>query len=593
MDLNKKLEELKPYQLNCNVFDVYSYNGLTMQDLLCQFFTKINECITVSNETIDLAKWLVNEGLKIEVAEKLVKWLDDGTLENIINVNLFNSLNNKINNINNQIDYINNKEIVSIIDFGAVGDKLNDDTEAIKKALKKGRYVTAKGEKHYIISDLIEIPEHVTLDFNNAYVTFIGSNACFQLKRSSSIKNVRINIKSGLVLNKSVIYLDGNDVFNVGWSHTPYIDNISITQEGSSGDVSYRSNVGIWFDNRQKIANNRCCITGVLVKNVKAVLLKHIIYITVSDQINNTSNVFVTSNTFDSIMGYNCTCFIKDEIIIGSTSKASVGSNVYNNLHLQPADDIYTQYIDISGRGNSFTNALFWDNERPSNKTDQVVIRGDYNYISGSVIPPYKTGYVNIIGKYNYYQGFTYGIPTQYFGGKYISGRGYQKEWKEKLLPMEYTYDKSLKNVTSGLIENSSDTVAVEIPLTYGDIGYGTTKISIESIGTCEKTTEIRRFWCSYGDTKYYCGGSSASAYGDNYKCNVEYIIRKYNENYVDIIVQLVYTIGSTERVCKLKTDRKYNITDNTQINPKLLMGSTSNANMTQLYHDIKIDFHE
>ena len=38
----KKLEELKPYQLNCNVFDVYSYNGLTMQDLLCQFFTKID-----------------------------------------------------------------------------------------------------------------------------------------------------------------------------------------------------------------------------------------------------------------------------------------------------------------------------------------------------------------------------------------------------------------------------------------------------------------------------------------------------------------------------------------------------------------------
>lgn len=104
MDLNKKLEELKPYQLNCNVFDVYSYNGLTMQDLLCQFFTKINECITVSNETIDLAKWLVNEGLEIEVVKKLMIWLEDGTLENLINVNLFKSLNDKINGFSSQLE---------------------------------------------------------------------------------------------------------------------------------------------------------------------------------------------------------------------------------------------------------------------------------------------------------------------------------------------------------------------------------------------------------------------------------------------------------------------------------------------------------
>ena len=111
MDLNKKLEELKPHQLNCNVFDVYSYNGLSMQDLLCQFFTKINECITVSNETIDLSKWLVNEGLEIEVVKKLMVWLEDGTLENVINVNLFNTLNEKINGFGLQLDHVTNNHI--------------------------------------------------------------------------------------------------------------------------------------------------------------------------------------------------------------------------------------------------------------------------------------------------------------------------------------------------------------------------------------------------------------------------------------------------------------------------------------------------
>ena len=109
----KIIEQLKKKDLNCNIFSVYDYDGLTITELLCQFFNKINECIDTSNETIDLAKWLVNEGLEIEVAKKLVVWLEDGTLENIINVNLFNSLNEKFNTIsgltNRHLEIINDK----------------------------------------------------------------------------------------------------------------------------------------------------------------------------------------------------------------------------------------------------------------------------------------------------------------------------------------------------------------------------------------------------------------------------------------------------------------------------------------------------
>ena len=42
MNFKDKIKELKPTDLNCNVFNVYDYNGLSMQELLCQFFTKIN-----------------------------------------------------------------------------------------------------------------------------------------------------------------------------------------------------------------------------------------------------------------------------------------------------------------------------------------------------------------------------------------------------------------------------------------------------------------------------------------------------------------------------------------------------------------------
>ena len=104
MDLKSRLNEIKPHDLNCNIFDVYNYNGLSMQELLCQFFTKINECVEVSNNTIDITQWLVNEGLKQEVVEKLNTWLNDGTLEELINIDLLNNLNNKINLLENRIN---------------------------------------------------------------------------------------------------------------------------------------------------------------------------------------------------------------------------------------------------------------------------------------------------------------------------------------------------------------------------------------------------------------------------------------------------------------------------------------------------------
>lgn len=104
MDLNKKLKELKPQQLNCNVFDVYSYNGLTMQDLLCQFFTTINECVKSTNEVIDLTDWLVSVGLEEEVVKKLMALIEDGTVEKLINVNLFKTLNNEINGLSSQVE---------------------------------------------------------------------------------------------------------------------------------------------------------------------------------------------------------------------------------------------------------------------------------------------------------------------------------------------------------------------------------------------------------------------------------------------------------------------------------------------------------
>lgn len=111
MDLEERIKTLKPYNLNCNVFSVYDYDGLSLQDLLCQFFTRINECIEKVNGTLDLVQWLVNEGLKEEVAIKLNNWLIDGTLSEIINETIFNELNEKLNN---KVEFVIDKTLPDV-----------------------------------------------------------------------------------------------------------------------------------------------------------------------------------------------------------------------------------------------------------------------------------------------------------------------------------------------------------------------------------------------------------------------------------------------------------------------------------------------
>ena len=185
-----KINELKPYDLNCNIFDVYSYDGLSMQDLLCQFFTKINECVKTSNETIDLSEWLVNEGLAIEVVNKLMMWLEDGTLENLINVNLFNTLNTKIENINSQLSEKVGKELFYNIKTSRF--RYNDETDYYITEIPfniKPRIGVAKGGINCVQS---------TLEFARDKRTTICINA--------GIFNTLTNIPTGsLVINGEVL----------------------------------------------------------------------------------------------------------------------------------------------------------------------------------------------------------------------------------------------------------------------------------------------------------------------------------------------------------------------------------------------------
>lgn len=96
---------------------VYDFSEMTDEELRCKFFQKLQECIELCNNTSDIVEWLKNEGLEKEVKDLLTLWLEDGTLKEMINSNVIDTvkgeLKEEIDDIKVEIEAIK-KEIESL-----------------------------------------------------------------------------------------------------------------------------------------------------------------------------------------------------------------------------------------------------------------------------------------------------------------------------------------------------------------------------------------------------------------------------------------------------------------------------------------------
>ena len=100
---------------------VYEFNDYTLNELICKLAQKMDEVITQSNESFNYLDWLKGQGLSDEFIKIMEQWKENGTLETLINEQLFNDLNTKIDNnktesdesinaINERLDTIINKD---------------------------------------------------------------------------------------------------------------------------------------------------------------------------------------------------------------------------------------------------------------------------------------------------------------------------------------------------------------------------------------------------------------------------------------------------------------------------------------------------
>ena len=77
------INHLKGLEIN----SIYDFdNSFSINELLCKFWEKIEESINISNESIDILNWIKEEGLPDELRVLLNELVDDGTIEQMINV---------------------------------------------------------------------------------------------------------------------------------------------------------------------------------------------------------------------------------------------------------------------------------------------------------------------------------------------------------------------------------------------------------------------------------------------------------------------------------------------------------------------------
>lgn len=205
-----KIDALKSAKLNDNNFSVYEYCGTSMQTLLCNFFNKINACIDISNKTIDLAQWLVNEGLSIEVSKKLQIWLEDGTLEKIINEEIFGKINAKLEELDETTKEIlrefenlteQDKQILKKIadieegieEFYGEFIAVKDDVEDLKNRPKSELEVFVHNSIAVSFEDLIENKKKYDIENEPKNIFRIGTlNApCFRMNQAEHKNGIR------------------------------------------------------------------------------------------------------------------------------------------------------------------------------------------------------------------------------------------------------------------------------------------------------------------------------------------------------------------------------------------------------------------
>ena len=276
-------EDLKPFKawFQKTLPLVYD-DSLTYQELLYKLIAKINEVVESQNQTnenfdelyalfIQLKEYVDNYFKNLDVQEEINNKLDemakDGTLDKIINEQIFGELNDRIDKLEKS-----GSVVVSVKKWGAVGDGVTDDTTAFITCFNEITENNILYIPHgiYVINGTHEFLLKCPIIGDNA--TFILVNSYFRYNENCSVDGITFNYsdkttaisfksatpaKKVVIRNCNFVYLkqtptNRNAVAVRVLSEISEIENIEII--GYEGGVIYSNVVGL--DSKYNTINN-------------------------------------------------------------------------------------------------------------------------------------------------------------------------------------------------------------------------------------------------------------------------------------------------------------------------------------------------
>lgn len=276
-------EDLKPFKawFQKTLPLVYD-DSLTYQELLYKLIAKINEVVESQNQTnenfdelyalfVQLKDYVDNYFKNLDVQEEINNKLDemakDGTLDKIINEQIFGELNDRIDKLEKS-----GGVVVSVKKWGAVGDGVTDDTTAFITCFNEITENNILYIPHgiYVINGTHEFLLKCPIIGDNA--TFILVDSYFRYNENCSVdgitfkysdKTTAISFKSVtpakkvVIRNCNFVYLkqtptNRNAVAVRVLSEISEIENIEII--GYEGGVIYSNVVGL--DSKYNTINN-------------------------------------------------------------------------------------------------------------------------------------------------------------------------------------------------------------------------------------------------------------------------------------------------------------------------------------------------
>ena len=120
MNPYKKLSPFKWFCMQNFPFIEEDFDAITEYQLLCKIVEYLNKNIDKTNElgvkVEELNNWFNNLDVQDEIDNKLNEMVEDGTLAEIINEEIFTELNTKINNASNTM-FVTAPIILDIIEY--------------------------------------------------------------------------------------------------------------------------------------------------------------------------------------------------------------------------------------------------------------------------------------------------------------------------------------------------------------------------------------------------------------------------------------------------------------------------------------------